>query len=72
MTRTKRSTYELKKLSELWLDLAKISLGSLVVKLFEPEVMITLSFFIFAFSGLISFLVCARLGLSFAKKVKEK
>lgn len=68
----KRSVYELKQLSKLWFDLAKMALLSLVVKLFEPEVKITLGSLIFALGGLIMFLVCARIGLDFARKVKEE
>lgn len=68
----KHSVYELKKLSEFWFDLAKIALASLVIKLFEPEITITLGSLIFALAGLITFLVCARIGLDFARKVREK
>lgn len=68
--RRKRSVYELKKLSEFWFDLAKIALASLVIKLFEPEITITLGSLIFAFGGLITFLICVRIGLDFARRVR--
>lgn len=71
MDEEKRSIYELKKLAELWIDLAKIALASMVIKLFEPEVKITFGSLIFALGGLITFLVCARIGLDFARKVKN-
>lgn len=67
----RRSEFELKQLSKFWLDLAKIALASLAIKLFEPEVIITLGSLIFALGGLIAFLICARVGLVFAKEVKE-
>ena len=71
MAEKRRSVYELKKLSDLWFDLAKIALASLVVKLFEPEIKVTLGSLIFALGGLITFLICAKIGLDFAREVKE-
>lgn len=71
MIEEKRSVYELQRSAELWIDLAKIALGSLVIKLFEPEMRITLGSLFFALGGLITFLICARIGLDFARKVKN-
>ena len=70
--KAKRSQYEIKKLSQFWLDLAKIALGSLVIKLFDPQQTITLGSLFFALGGLIVFLICAKIGLKFAREVKEK
>lgn len=72
MVKIRRSQYELKKLSEFWLDLAKLALASLVIKLFEPQVTVTLGSLIFAIGGLITFLICATIGLRFAREVKEE
>ena len=71
VSKKKRSLYELKKLSDFWFDLAKMALASLVLRLFDPQAAITIGSIIFAFSGLIAFMVCVRIGLDFAKEVEE-
>ncbi len=72
MSETKRSTYELKKLSEWWFDLSKLSIGSLVLKLFEPNDQkfdVTSAFTVLL--GLTFFIVCANFGRKLAQKVQE-
>lgn len=71
MAKTQRSQYELRQLSNYWFDLSKLSLGSLVLKLFEPEVSVSGGSLMFATGGLITALVCAKTGIKFARKVKE-
>lgn len=71
MAKVQRSSYELKKLSDFWFDLAKFALVSLVIKLFEPTSIFTLGSLISAIGGLITFFICAKIGLDFARKVEE-
>ena len=67
-----RSTYELKKLSEWWFDLSKLSIGSLVLKLFEPtdQAFGVISIFT-VLLGLTFFIVCANFGRKLARRVEE-
>ncbi len=72
MSKVKRSTYELKKLSEWWFDLSKLSIGSLVLKLFEPSDRAfgaTSAFTVLL--GLTFFIVCANFGRNLARRVEE-
>jgi hypothetical protein len=72
MAKKKSYNYELKKLADLWLDVSKISLGSLVIKLLEPDgPKITLGSVIVAIGGLTLSCVSAKLGLSVAREVTE-
>lgn len=70
---SKRSAYELKKLSDFWLDLSKLVMASLVFKFFEPmgigltpAVVVTLAV------GLTLAVACAKVGLTFARKAGDR
>lgn len=66
-----RSEYELKKLTDFWFDLSKITLVSLVLKLFEPgKVAFTVGSLLTVAIGLTFSSWCAKVGLAFAKRVK--
>ena len=71
MSEAARSVYELKKLSGWWFDLSKLSIGSLVLKLFEPgdgELGAASVFTVLL--GLTFFLVCANFGRKLAREVQ--
>lgn len=70
MVASKRSTYELKKLADWWFDLSKLSLGSIAIPILSGE-LAGLSRFVFGTGGLIGFIGCANIGLSFARLVRE-
>ena len=67
-----RTDFELKKLSEWWFDIAKIALASMVIKLFEPgESKFTNWSVVSLVAGLTMTVLCARIGIEFARKVRD-
>lgn len=71
MTTAARSEYELKKLADFWFDLSKITLVSLVLKLFEPgKVAFTIGSLLTVAIGLTFSSWSAKIALEFAKRVK--
>lgn len=74
LRRQPRSNYELKKLSDIWLDMAKYIFLSFVIKLIDPlstKLTIGPILFLSLVIGLLSALFCVNISLSFAKRVKE-
>ncbi|MBI4035119.1 MAG: hypothetical protein HY381_01860 [Candidatus Chisholmbacteria bacterium] len=65
-----RSRYELQKLADFWLDLAKLILLSFVIKLLEPgQITVDWTSVITILIGLTTSVSCARIGLKFARQV---
>lgn len=67
-----RSVFELQKLSEWWFDLSKMAIGSMVLKLFEPGGSKFTGWSAASLvAGLTMTVLCARIGVEFARKVRE-
>ena len=64
-----RTNFELQKLSEWWFDVSKITLGSMVIKLFEPGIRLENGSVIVLLAGLTVSVFCANIGMQFARKV---
>lgn len=68
---TTLSKFQREEYAKLWFDLAKISIGSLVIKLIEPGgPEFNLENIIIFIAGLIIFLLCVRVGLFIGKENK--
>jgi hypothetical protein len=68
----KLSSYQLKKLSDYWLDISKLAIASLIIKFFEPDApRFTISSALTMIGGLLIAIIFAILGLKFSRKVKQ-
>lgn len=66
---TKLSKFQREEYAKLWFDLAKLSVASFIIKIFEPDsTLLTQRSLVTAFAGLISFLLCVRIGLYISKE----
>lgn len=68
---SKLSKFQQQEYAKIWFDLAKYSVASFIIKIFEPGgTLLTLRSLVTAFAGLISFLVCVRMGMYISKEEK--
>lgn len=65
----KLSKFQREEYAKIWFDLAKLAVGSLVIKIFEPGNNLKLAdSLITVFIGLMSFLMCVNIGLYISKE----
>lgn len=66
---TKLSKFQREEYAKLWFDLAKLSVGSFIIKIFEPGGnLLTFNSLVTSLGGLISFLLCVKMGMYISKE----
>jgi len=65
----KLSKFQREEYAKLWFDLAKLSVASFIIKIFEPgDTLLTLRSLVTGFGGLMSFLLCVKMGIYISKE----